>query len=139
MVELLESVAALKERPGAIKCIPVKDFPFDLRILEQSFSAIFQASRRSHEKRNLPEDVYEVAWRHDHDRLLFDFFSRLNKQQWKEDTLPTWKEAQSIDDLEDPRARPTYVFIRVVTSPLMVAQFRGYPPAPVERRVANAH
>ena len=111
MVELLESVAALKERPGAIKYIPVEDFPFDLRVLEQSFSAIFQASRRSYEKRNISENVYEVAWRHDHDRLLFDFFSRLNKQQRKEDTSPTRKEAQSIVNLEDPRARPTYVVI----------------------------
>ena len=107
--ELLATVAALKMRPGAVKCVPVKEFPVDLRILEQSFSAIFQASRRSREKRELQENVYEAAWRHDHDRLLFDFFVRL-VQPRNSDAAHTLTNGHSIADLEDPRSRPTYVF-----------------------------
>ena len=49
--DLLEGVATLKARPNAVKCIPVKEFPVDLRILEQGFSEIFQASHRSREKK----------------------------------------------------------------------------------------
>ena len=113
--ELLVSVAALKARPGAVKCVPAKEFPVDLRILEQSFSAIFQASRRSREKRDLQENVYEAAWRHDHDRLLFDFFIRL-VQQRKNDTAHILIGGKSIDQLEDPLARPTYVFIYILRS-----------------------
>jgi hypothetical protein len=115
--ELLGSVAALKTRPGAVKCVPAKEFPVDFRILEQSFSAIFQASRRSREKRELQENVYEASWRHDHDRLLFDFFIRLIQQR-KNDTAHTLTGGKSIDQLEDPLARPTYVFIYM---------FRSYP------------
>ena len=107
--ELLVSVATLKARPGAVKFVPAKEFPVDLRILEQSFSAIFQASRRSREKRELQENVYEAAWRHDHDRLLFDFFIRL-VQPRNSDAAHTLMKGHSIAHLEDPLSRPTYVF-----------------------------
>ncbi|KAF8439347.1 hypothetical protein L210DRAFT_3646112 [Boletus edulis BED1] len=102
--ELLKSVAALKTRPGAVKCIPAEEFPVDLRILQQSFSAIFQASRRSREKGRLQEKLYEVAWRHDHDRLLFDFFIRL--VQSRMDDAVHVPPSDSIADLEDPLSRP---------------------------------
>ena len=105
--DLLEGVAALKARPNVVKCIPVKEFPVDLRILKQSFSAIFQASRRSREKRELQEN--EAAWRHDHDRLLFDFFIRLVDRR-KGDGILTLMEGQSVSHLEDQLSRPTYVF-----------------------------
>ncbi|KAF8139647.1 hypothetical protein EV363DRAFT_1579207 [Boletus edulis] len=97
--ELLKSVATLKTRPGAVQCIPAEEFPVDLRILQQSFSAIFQASRRSREKGRLQEKLYEAAWRHDHDRLLFDFFIRL--------VQPSKGDDHHIADLEDPLSRPT--------------------------------
>ncbi|KAF8139653.1 hypothetical protein EV363DRAFT_1444121 [Boletus edulis] len=103
--ELLKSVAALKTRPGAVKCIPAEEFPVDLRILQQSFSAIFQASRRSREKGRLQEKLYEAAWRHDHDRLLFDFFIRL--VQPRMDDAVHVPPSDSIADLEDPLSRPT--------------------------------
>jgi hypothetical protein len=114
--ELLGSVAALRTRPGAVKCVPVKEFPVDLRILEQSFSAIFQASRRSREKRKLQENVYEAAWRHDHDRLLFDFFIRL-VQPRNSDAVQTLMDGHSIAYLEDPLSRPTYVFTNALKCP----------------------
>ncbi|KAF8546704.1 hypothetical protein OG21DRAFT_1472941 [Imleria badia] len=104
--ELLESVATLKMQPGAIKCIPVKEFPVDLRILEQSFSGIFQASRRSREKKEFQESMYEAAWRHDHDRLLFDFFIRLIQQRM-DDTAHSLTGGKPTGHLEDPLARPT--------------------------------
>ena len=102
--DLLEGVATLKARPNAMKCISVKEFPVDLRILEQGFSEIFQASRRSHEKRELQEN--EAAWRHDHDHLLFDFFIRHVKCR-KDDSVPTLMGGQPISHLEDPLFRPT--------------------------------
>ncbi|KAF8439348.1 hypothetical protein L210DRAFT_3630922 [Boletus edulis BED1] len=104
--ELLKSVATLKTRPGAVKCIPAEEFPVDLRILQQSFSAIFQASRRSREKGRLQEKLYEAAWRHDHDRLLFDFFIRL-VQPRMDDAVHAPPGDHSIADLEDPLSRPT--------------------------------
>ncbi|KAN0101122.1 hypothetical protein V8E55_001106 [Tylopilus felleus] len=104
--ELLESVAVLKMRQGAVKCIPVNEFPVDLRILKQSFSAIFQASRRSREKTEHQVNLCEAAWRHDHDRLLFDFFIRL-VQPTKGDTTRTLIDGHSISHLEDPLSRPT--------------------------------
>ncbi|KAF8123307.1 hypothetical protein EV363DRAFT_1180446 [Boletus edulis] len=103
---LLKSVATLKTRPGAVNFIPAKEFPVDLRILQQSFSAIFQASRRSREKGKLQEKVYEATWRHDHDRLLFDFFIRL-VQPRKGDAAHTPMDNHSIAHLEDPLTRPT--------------------------------
>jgi len=114
--ELLKSIAALKTRLGAVKCIPVKEFPVDLRILEQSFSAIFQASRRSREKKEIRENVYEAAWRHDHDRLLFDFFIRLI-ERGKGDAARTLTDGHSIAHLEDPLSRPTYVFVDALRCP----------------------
>ena len=114
--ELLESVATLKVRPGAVKSIPLKDFPVDLRILEQNFSAIFQASRRFREKRELQENVYEAAWRHDHDRLLSDFFIRLVEPK-KGDAVHTLMDGHSIAHLEDPLSRPTYVFTDALRCP----------------------
>lgn len=106
---LLEGVAALEMRPKAVKRIAAKEFPVDLRILEQSFSAIFQASRRAREKKELQENVYEASWRIDHDRLLFDFFIRL--VQTKEGDAVHSLADQPITHLEDPLARPTYVYI----------------------------
>ena len=135
--ELLGSVAALKTRPGAVKCVPVKEFPVDLRILEQSFSAIFQASRRCREKRELQENVYEAAWRHDHDRLLFDFFIRL-VQPKNGNAAHILTDGQSIAHLEDPLTRPTYVFTDVLKSPLlMFLQSGGYSPFPKVRQFAK--
>ncbi|KAF8139652.1 hypothetical protein EV363DRAFT_1426160 [Boletus edulis] len=105
--ELLKSVAALKTRPGAVKCIPAEEFPIDLRILQQSFSAIFQASRRSREKGRLQEKLYEAAWRHDHDCLLFDFFIRLVQPRMDDDAVHAPPSDYSFADLEDPLTRPT--------------------------------
>ncbi|KAH0838790.1 hypothetical protein J3R83DRAFT_7166 [Lanmaoa asiatica] len=83
--ELLASVAAIKTRPNAVKCIPAEE---------------------SREKKELRENVYEVSWRHDHDRLLFDFFIRLI-QPSKGYATHTPIDGPSIAHLEDPLARPT--------------------------------
>ncbi|KAG9308786.1 hypothetical protein JVU11DRAFT_11579 [Chiua virens] len=104
--ELLESVAVLKTQPGGVKCIPVDEFPVDLRVLEESFSAIFQASRRSDEKTRDQDNLPEMAWRHDHDRLLFDFFVRL-VQPRKDDEAHTPIANFPIARFEDPLSRPT--------------------------------
>lgn len=45
------------------------------RLTEANFSAIFQPNLRSSEKAMLKEDLKEMSWCHDHDRLLIDFFS----------------------------------------------------------------
>ncbi|KAF8556408.1 hypothetical protein OG21DRAFT_1495507 [Imleria badia] len=103
--DLLKSIDVLKRRPGAVKCVPVEEFPINLRIFEHSFSAIFQASRRSLEKTGLSEDICEAAWRHDHDRLLFDFFIRL-VQPKKGHTLQSLIDRYSVANLEDPCSRP---------------------------------
>ncbi|KAG6379004.1 hypothetical protein JVT61DRAFT_13295 [Boletus reticuloceps] len=104
--ELLESVAVLKTRPGAVKSIPVNEFPFDLGTLERSFSAIFQASHRCREKTKQGQGMLsEAAWRHDHDRLLFDFFIRLI-QPTTGDATHTLIDGHSIVPLEDPLSRP---------------------------------
>lgn len=107
--ELLESVAVLKTQPGAVKFIPVNEFPFDLGTLERSFSAIFQASHRCREKTKQGQGMLsEAAWRHDHDRLLFDFFIRLI-QPTTGGATHTLVGGHSIIPLEDPLSRPMYV------------------------------
>ena len=55
-------------------------------------------------KRELQEN--EAAWRHDHDRLLFDFFIHHVKRR-KDDGVPTLMGGQPILHLEDPLSRPT--------------------------------
>ncbi|KAI5986082.1 hypothetical protein F5J12DRAFT_578617 [Pisolithus orientalis] len=101
--ELLTTVSAIKSKnENAVKLWHPDEFPVDLRILEESFSAIFQASRRSREKKD-NGDQCEVSWRHDLDRLLFDFFIRLVES----DSGTLSGGATSIADLEDPRVRPT--------------------------------
>ncbi|KAG6371760.1 hypothetical protein JVT61DRAFT_9112 [Boletus reticuloceps] len=67
--------------------------------------AIFQASRRSREKGKLQEKLYEAAWRHDHDCLLFDFFIRL-VQPRMDDAVHAPPGDHSIADFEDPLSRP---------------------------------
>ena len=126
---MLEGVAAMKARPNGVKCIPEKEFPIDLRLLGQSFSAIFQASRRSREKKELREDVYEASWRHDHDRLLFDFFIRL-VQPSEAYAVHALTGGQSIAHLEDPLARPTYVstYIEIPLLTHMSMKFGDYSP-----------
>ncbi|KIO14435.1 hypothetical protein M404DRAFT_5804 [Pisolithus tinctorius Marx 270] len=87
---------------NAVKLLHPDEFPVDLRILEQSSSAIFQGSRRSREKKAIG-DEYEVSWRHDHDHLLFDFFIRLVQA----DTGTLLGGDKSIAHFEDPQVRPT--------------------------------
>ncbi|KAI5995809.1 hypothetical protein F5J12DRAFT_785577 [Pisolithus orientalis] len=99
--ELLASVAPLKSQ-NAVKLLHPDEFPVDLRILEQSSSAIFQGSRRSREKKAIG-DEYEVSWRHDHDHLLFDFFIRL--VQTNTGTLLGGD--KSIAHFEDPQVHLT--------------------------------
>ncbi|KAI0915808.1 hypothetical protein AcV5_003629 [Taiwanofungus camphoratus] len=44
-------------------------------MLVGSFSAIFQACANAQVKAHYPGSVAEVSWRHDNDRLFFDFFT----------------------------------------------------------------
>ncbi|KAI5984392.1 hypothetical protein F5J12DRAFT_78084 [Pisolithus orientalis] len=106
--ELLASVAILKSR-NAVKLFHPDEFPFDLRILEQCFSAIFQAPRRSREKKVIG-DEYEVSWRHDHDRFLFDFFIRLVQV----DAGTLLGGDKPVAHLEDLQVRPTCVVVDIM-------------------------
>ncbi|KAI0958345.1 hypothetical protein AcV7_010388 [Taiwanofungus camphoratus] len=52
------------------------DVPPDVKsMLVGSFSAIFQACANAQVKAHYPGSVAEVSWRHDNDRLFFDFFT----------------------------------------------------------------
>ncbi|KAI0940459.1 hypothetical protein AcW1_003650 [Taiwanofungus camphoratus] len=52
------------------------DVPPDVKsMLVSSFSAIFQACANAQVKAHYPGSVAEVSWRHDNDRLFFDFFT----------------------------------------------------------------
>ncbi|KAH9929306.1 hypothetical protein B0H21DRAFT_700160, partial [Amylocystis lapponica] len=67
--------------------IAVCDFPEEysdqlLSILSGRFSAIFQACGRARAKMRSADGVIEDQWRHDHERLLFDFFTRNIQEQF---------------------------------------------------------
>ncbi|KAK2467436.1 hypothetical protein APHAL10511_000671 [Amanita phalloides] len=74
--QLLKAVNELKLRPNAVKLIEPAEFPADLKLLSYYFSAIFNASQSALAKAGREENVCEISWRHDHDRLLLDFFKR---------------------------------------------------------------
>ncbi|KAI0930689.1 hypothetical protein AcV5_007338 [Taiwanofungus camphoratus] len=66
----------LAERGGNLDLSTTPDIPEDIfPLLVGSFSAIFQACKHSQIKAHSSGTVPEAAWRHDHDRLFFDFFN----------------------------------------------------------------
>ncbi|KAK2467435.1 hypothetical protein APHAL10511_000670 [Amanita phalloides] len=73
--QLSKAVNELKLR-NAVKLIEPGEFPADLKLLSYNFSAIFSASQSALAKVGREENVCEISWRHDHDRLLLDFFKR---------------------------------------------------------------
>ena len=75
---LLQAVNKKKaDNPDLVKPFPAKHAEKLLSVLKSSFSAIFQASSKAFEKAASAQGVPEVSWRHDHDRLLFDFFRHI--------------------------------------------------------------
>ncbi|KAI0918089.1 hypothetical protein AcV5_002865 [Taiwanofungus camphoratus] len=64
------------QREGRLDSSTTNDVPDDiLPLLVGSFSAMFQACKHSRTKAHHSGTVSEASWRHDHDRLLFDFFN----------------------------------------------------------------
>ncbi|KAK2465496.1 hypothetical protein APHAL10511_002388 [Amanita phalloides] len=72
--QLLEAVNELKLQPNAVKLIEPEEFPADFKLISSCFSAIFSASHSACGKASREENMSEISWRHDHDRLLLDFF-----------------------------------------------------------------
>ncbi|KAK2465464.1 hypothetical protein APHAL10511_002356, partial [Amanita phalloides] len=72
--QLLEAVNELKLQPNAVKLIEPEKFPADFKLISSCFSVIFNASHSACGKASREENTCEISWRHDHDRLLLDFF-----------------------------------------------------------------
>ncbi|KAK2465493.1 hypothetical protein APHAL10511_002385 [Amanita phalloides] len=72
--QLLEAVNELKLQPNAVKLIEPEEFPANFKLISSCFSAIFSASHSACGKASREENMSEISWRHDHDRLLLDFF-----------------------------------------------------------------
>ena len=80
------------------------DFPFNIRLIEDKLSLLLQAAYKSRHRLSVNDGANEAYWRHDHDRLLFDFFVRESKMI-RESLL----EPERI--VEDPSAHPLYAFL----------------------------
>ncbi|KAI0915293.1 hypothetical protein AcV5_005457 [Taiwanofungus camphoratus] len=73
--DLYDQVRLLSKEVGA-GAKELVDVPSDVKsMLVGNFSAIFQACANAQVKAHYPGSVAEVSWRHDNDRLFFDFFT----------------------------------------------------------------
>lgn len=80
MDELFKGISDLRAQEK-LTLIPLGQHPEIFEFIQSHFSSIFQACHSSREKcdrKNNGENVSEADWRHDFDRLLFDFFKRVN-------------------------------------------------------------
>ena len=63
-----------KKKDTEIELLNDKQSLFIRELIGPRFSSILRASLRAREKVPFGEKVKELAWRHDHDRHLIDFF-----------------------------------------------------------------
>ena len=63
-----------KQGSGVIHILEDSDLPFIGEFMGASFSTVLRASLANWEKVAFHRNVGEIAWRHNHDRLLIDFF-----------------------------------------------------------------
>ena len=85
MQQLMDGVNRLKEQVAdlaiGIDCYFVDDTTFveELEILKSRFCAVFQGCVHAGVKDDSTEEANDAEWRSNHDRLLFDFLLRLDK------------------------------------------------------------
>ncbi|KAH9929314.1 hypothetical protein B0H21DRAFT_700154 [Amylocystis lapponica] len=98
-VDLLYRQVEAYKKLGRTDRSLISDFPEEcseqlLSILSGSFSAIFQACSQAREKAGFTGNMPEAQWRHDHDRLFFDFFRRTLEQSGSQHQRPAAKDKE---------------------------------------------